>query len=112
MYIKSPYPDTPPTPDLNAHHIFFNRPDQAEWPSDFTLHIDVKSGKKRTYREFVQRVRHGTTALGAPVSEGGLGLKGDDGEIVGIMSDNSMVRRPICLIPRTRTHNTARITSQ
>ncbi|KAF9459208.1 hypothetical protein BDZ94DRAFT_1268837 [Collybia nuda] len=90
MYLKSPYPDVPPIPELNAHHLFFGRPDQAEWPEDFTLHIDVKTGRKRTYREFVQRVRQGATALGTPVSDGGLGLTGGEGEIVGIMSDNSM----------------------
>ncbi|KAF5377817.1 hypothetical protein D9615_006732 [Tricholomella constricta] len=88
MYLKSPYPDVPAYPAFNAHHIFFGRPDQAEWP-DYTLQIDAKTGKKRTFRQFVDRVRVGATALGAPISEGGLGLSGEK-EIVGIMSENSM----------------------
>lgn len=90
MYLKSPYPDVPAFPEINAHHIFFNRPDQAEWP-DYTFQIDARTGKKRSHREFVGRVRHGITGLGAPVSEGGLGLRGEDGEIVGIIGQNSMV---------------------
>ncbi|RDB14659.1 putative 4-coumarate--CoA ligase 1 [Hypsizygus marmoreus] len=89
MYLKSPYPEVPKSPEVNAHHIFFGRPDQAQWP-DYTLHIDAKTGEKRTYSEFVERVRRGATALGASSSDGGLGLRGDDGEIVGIMGQNSM----------------------
>ncbi|KAG5652306.1 hypothetical protein H0H81_005456 [Sphagnurus paluster] len=89
MYLKSPYPDPPPFPEFNAHNVFFGRPDQAAWP-DYTLYIDAKSGKKITYRQFVERVRLGATALGAPIAEGGLGLRGEDGEIVGIMGQNSM----------------------
>ena len=89
MYIKSPYPDITDFPEANVHYAFFSRPDQAQWPEDFTLHIDARSGKKRTYKEFLQRVRLGATALGVPLSEGGLGLRGEDGERVGIMGQNS-----------------------
>lgn len=39
MYIKSLYPDPPQLPNVNAHYIFFKRPDQAEWPN-FTVHVD------------------------------------------------------------------------
>ncbi|TFK68984.1 acetyl-CoA synthetase-like protein [Pluteus cervinus] len=88
MIIKSPFPDPPPLPETNVHNIFFNRPEQAQW-ADFTLLIDAPTGKRRGYREFVERVRDAATALGAPVAEGGLGLRGED-EIVGIMSENSM----------------------
>ncbi|KAG6883329.1 hypothetical protein C0993_006807 [Termitomyces sp. T159_Od127] len=86
--MRSMFPDVPAMPEMNAHDIFFNRPDQAQWP-DHTLHIDAKTGKKRTFREFKERVRLGATALGAPVSAGGLGLRAEDGEIIGIMSHNS-----------------------
>jgi acyl-CoA synthetase (AMP-forming)/AMP-acid ligase II len=89
MPVKSPYPEPPPSEDLNAHHIFFNRPDQKEWP-DFTLYIDALTGYKRTYREFLERVYDGATALCASASEGGLGLRAEDGELVGILSENSM----------------------
>ncbi|KAF8887154.1 hypothetical protein BD779DRAFT_1672910 [Infundibulicybe gibba] len=90
MYIKSPYPNIPPLPTTNSHDIFFNQPEQAEWP-DYTVHIDSATGFKRTRREFNERVRDGATALGAPVSAGGLGLRGGDhGEMIGIMSENAM----------------------
>ncbi|KAG6845061.1 hypothetical protein H0H87_001123 [Tephrocybe sp. NHM501043] len=91
MYLKSPFPDVPTSPEINAHHIFFNRPEQAEWP-DYELHIDAKSGKKRTFRQFKERVQLGATALSAPNADGGLGIRAEEGEIVGIMSHNSSVR--------------------
>jgi len=90
MYIKSPYPDVPPVPEVNVHNLLLHRPDQANWPNH-TLHIDPITGRRRTFHEFLQRVNVGATALGAPISEGGLGLRGEDGEMVGIMSENSMV---------------------
>ncbi|KAG2009620.1 AMP dependent CoA ligase [Coprinopsis cinerea AmutBmut pab1-1] len=88
MYLKSPYPDPPALPETNAHNIFFRRPDQAEWP-DYTLHIDATSGKKVMYREFVRRVEDLATALGTPSSQGGLGFSKENGDIVGIMMENS-----------------------
>ena len=87
MYIKSLYPQIPPLPAQNAHQFMLNRPDQAAWP-DYTLHIDPISGRRRSYREFRERVALGATALGAPVADGGLGMSG---EIVGVLSDNSLV---------------------
>lgn len=91
MVIKSLYPDLPVIPPTNVHNILFRRPEQKDW-SNFTLHIDAATGKKRSYREFYERVIDGATALGSPVSEKGLGLKGGDGELVGIMAENCMVR--------------------
>ncbi|KAG6917297.1 hypothetical protein DXG01_003138 [Tephrocybe rancida] len=88
MYLKSPFPEVPAYPEINAHHIFFNRPDQADWP-DFTLHVDARTGKKRTFRQLKARVQLGATALGAPISDGGLNLRAEDGERIGIMSHNS-----------------------
>ena len=88
MYYKSPFPDPPPVADINVHNAFFNRTDQAQWP-DFTFHIDAETGKKRMYKEFVARVKTAITALGTPVPEGGLGI--ESGEMIGIMSENSMV---------------------
>lgn len=98
MYLKSPYPDVPPISEINLHDLFFHRPDQAEW-KDFTLHIDALTGKRRTFREFVRRVKLGITALGAPVAEGGLGLGTSGGnEMIGIISQNSMVCRSFPVI--------------
>lgn len=93
MVIKSLYPDIPAIPPTNVHNVLFRRPEQKAW-TNHTLHIDATTGKKRSYREFYERVIDGATALGSPVSEKGLGLKGEDGELVGIMAENCMA----CLI--------------
>ncbi|KAG1732676.1 uncharacterized protein EDB91DRAFT_1084706 [Suillus paluster] len=87
MYYKSLYPDLPKVPESNAHHLLFNRPDQKEWP-DYTLFINVATGQQRSFREFIERVRDGATALGADVAHGGLGLRPENGELVGILSEN------------------------
>ncbi|KAG7092990.1 putative NRPS-like protein biosynthetic cluster [Marasmius oreades] len=107
MHIKSPYPpppDLPPNEPLNVFNVMFNRPDQKEW-TDFTLYVDSTTGKKLKYSAYRKRMEYVTTALGAPISKGGLGLgieggtdleTRDDGtlvrpvkEMVGIMSENS-----------------------
>ncbi|KAL0947846.1 hypothetical protein HGRIS_013907 [Hohenbuehelia grisea] len=90
VYTKSFYKDPPAAPDTNFYNILFNREDQKSWP-DYTLHIDARTGRRRTYRQYLERVRDGATVLRAGVSDGGLGLAGEEhGEIVGIMSENSM----------------------
>jgi hypothetical protein len=91
MYLKSMFPDHPPIGDANVHHTILRRPDQAGW-KDFTLHIDAATGRKQTYRGFLETVYDGATALGTPVLDGGLGLCPDDGEMVAILSENSMVK--------------------
>ena len=100
MYLKSPYPDPPPLPNVNAHYIFFKRPDQAEWP-DYTLHIDAVSGKRVMYRDWVKDVEDLRTALARPASEGCMGFQGlNEGEgaevlvpggkeIIDVMGENS-----------------------
>lgn len=90
MYHKSPFPDLPNVPETNVHHLLLNRPDQQEWP-DYTLLVDVATGQRRSFRNFVERVRDGATALGADVTQGGLGLRPENGEIVGILSENCLV---------------------
>jgi acyl-coenzyme A synthetase/AMP-(fatty) acid ligase len=89
--IKSLYPEPPTAPDLNAHYSLFKRPDQAQWPADFTLHVDALTGEKRTYKEFLARVNDLATALGGPAADGCLGI-GRPGEKIGIMMENSSVR--------------------
>ncbi|KAF8887030.1 hypothetical protein CPB84DRAFT_1684829 [Gymnopilus junonius] len=105
MYVKSPYPDPPALPDVNAHYFLFKRPDQAAWPN-FTVHIDpVESlatvNGSLTFHDFKRNIEDLGTALGASVADGGLGLQAwqvnvlpenvrkDGKEIVGIMSENS-----------------------
>lgn len=105
MYIKSPYPEPPPLPDVNAHYIFFKRPDQAEWPN-FTVHIDPATDARVMYNDYVRNIEDLSTGLAAPASDGGLGLEGWEAgvgadevakpgqtgkEIVGIISENSSV---------------------
>ena len=90
MLLKSPYPEPLATPGVNIHHLVFHRPEQVDW-KDFTLYIDAKTGRKTSFRKFVNLVQLCATALGAPVGEGGLGLQKEDGEIVGIISPNSVV---------------------
>ncbi|KAF7367639.1 hypothetical protein MSAN_00827500 [Mycena sanguinolenta] len=89
MYIKSSFPPLPPLPEVNILHVMFGRPDQAQWP-DYTIQIEEKTGRKRTYKEMQNRMELGATALGAKVSDGGLGLGGDDGEMIGLLGDNSL----------------------
>ncbi|KAK1230616.1 hypothetical protein PQX77_006288 [Marasmius sp. AFHP31] len=104
MYFSSPYVEPPPidpNEPLNAFNVMFNRPDQEEW-KDFTLYVDGVTGEEVKWSEYRKRLEVATTALGAPVPQGGLGLgvEGvsdvrDDGtvitpvkEMVGIMSEN------------------------
>ena len=90
MYLRSPYPDVPPLPNVNAHHFFFNRPGQSNWPN-FTVHIDVETGEEIMYNNFLERVRDLATGLGASVDQGGLGIRAENKEMIGIMGENSSV---------------------
>ncbi|KAF7362910.1 hypothetical protein MVEN_00641900 [Mycena venus] len=89
MSIQSPYPPLPPVPAANILDNMFGRRDQADWP-DYTIHIEEKTGRKRTYREFVKQVELGATALGGKLSHGCLGLSGDGDEIIGLLGHNSL----------------------
>jgi hypothetical protein len=92
MHYKSLFPEIPKVPESNVHHLLFNRPDQQEWP-DYTLFVNVTTGQRLSFREFVDRVRDGATAMGADVTQGGLGLCPENREFVGILSENCPVRR-------------------
>jgi hypothetical protein len=104
MYLRSPFPEPPPLPDVNAHYIFFKRPDQAEWPN-YTVHIEPTTDTRLMYHDYVRNIEDLSTGLAAPLSEGGLGLQGwEEGvgaeavkaggkEIVGILSENSSVSK-------------------
>lgn len=59
---------------------------------DYLLHIETETGRKRTYKRFLNRIQSAASVLGAPASDGGLGMLSDDGELVGVLSHNSMVR--------------------
>ena len=93
MYIKSPFPDHAKVPDCNAYEAIWNRHQQAGWPDDLILHIEEKSGMKRTFQEFRTRAVLAATTLGTPVSNGSPEIRtGGNGEIVAIISDSSSVR--------------------
>ena len=102
------YPDFPVVPPTNVHNILFRRPEQKD-QADYTWCIDAVTGKKKSFREFYEDVIDGATALGSPVSEKGLGLNPKDGELIGIMAENCMVRLlspaalalPLSLLART-----------
>lgn len=91
MYLKSPFPDPPKLSPINVYKYCFDRPERLGAP-DYTFHIDAPTGRKRSYREHRERTVHAMTALGAPTSHGGLGLARGQGEIVGVLSENCMVR--------------------
>lgn len=91
MYLKSLYPEIPPCPPaLNVYLALAGRPDQDAWP-DYTAHIEHTSGRTWSFRQLLKRINDVATALGAPISSGGLGLGPGTEEIVGIISDNSSV---------------------
>ncbi|KAG2066899.1 acetyl-CoA synthetase-like protein [Suillus decipiens] len=87
MYYKSLFPNLPKVPGSNIHNFLFDRPDQEDWP-DYTLFVNVTTGQRHSFREFLECVRDGATALGADATQGGLGLRPENGDIVGILSEN------------------------
>lgn len=91
MYIKSSFPDQAKVPDCNAYEALWNRQEQG-WSDDLVLHIDGIDGRKRTYQEFRTRGVLAATALGNPVSDGSTGFGSESGEMIAIISLNSLVR--------------------
>lgn len=87
MYYKSLFPDPPKVAESNIHDLIFNRPDQREWP-DYTLFVNAATGQRCLFNQFIERVRDGATVLGTDVAQGGLGLRPENGELVGILSDS------------------------
>ena len=90
MYITSKYPDIPPYQEANIHHFLLNRPDQTSWDDHIVL-VDVLTNREVSFPQFRRRVYDGMSALSLPTSLGGLGFRTDQNEIVGIMSENSIV---------------------
>ena len=43
------------------------------------------------YDDFLERIRDLATGLGASVDQGGLGIRAEDKEMIGIMGENSSV---------------------
>jgi len=102
-HIKSlfrPLPES--TPTINYYDWLLSRPELKKWP-DFALHTDGVTGEQRHVHAVLERFEQAATALAASPSDGGLGLAAGQGEIVGILSENCLVR--------TKTSSLARVPS-
>ena len=73
MYHKSLYSPLPQIPPQNIHDVLFNRPDQADWP-DYPLHVNALTHASRSFRQFLETLRDGATAMSSDVKLGGLGV--------------------------------------
>ncbi|KAL4073286.1 hypothetical protein V8B97DRAFT_1953731 [Scleroderma yunnanense] len=89
MHHTSLFPPLPHVPEQNVHHILLNRPDQKSW-RDYTFQVDILTGERRSFKEFIERVRDGATALGTDPEHGGLGICRENDDIVGILSENCL----------------------
>ncbi|KAI0669049.1 acetyl-CoA synthetase-like protein [Trametes maxima] len=88
MHYKSRYPPLPHIPVQNAHEAIFDSP-ALRTNEDQVLFVEPLADKQWSKRDFCQRVYDCTTALLAPVAEGGLGFD-PDREMVGIISINCL----------------------
>ncbi|KAG8875068.1 hypothetical protein FRB98_008108 [Tulasnella sp. 332] len=95
MIFKSPLGPLDPIPDVNAHDAFFNSAHATQVP-DYTVYIDAVTGKEWTKAFFRDRVIRLATALVADVKEGGLGLKPNGKEVIGIFSKNHLEFNTLC----------------
>lgn len=87
------------TPTINYYDWLLGRPELDSWP-DFTLHIDAVTGERRQARAVLERFEQTATALAMSTRDGGHGLvSGRQGVLVGILSENCLVRAinpPFC----------------
>ena len=89
------------TPTINYSDWLLGRPELKSWP-DFTLHIDAVTGEQRKVRAVLERFEQAATALGTSSRDGGLGLGSGRREVVGILSDNCLVRAKSVFVVRPR----------
>jgi len=89
MYHKSLYPPLLPIPPQNVHNVLFHRPVQDTWP-DYPLHINGLTGATRSFRQFLEIVRDAATAMTSDVNLGGLGIRPQNDELIGLLCENSM----------------------
>ena len=98
MYIKSSFPGHAKLPDCNAYEAIWNQHQRAGWPDDLIIHIEEKSGRKRTYQEFRTRTVLAATTLGTHESPG---ARSENEEMVAIISDSSSVREGESSVPES-----------
>jgi hypothetical protein len=103
--IKSLFRSLPAsTPTVNYYDWLLGRPDLKKWP-DFAFHIDGVTGERRHVHAVLERFEHAAMALAASPSDGGLGLAAGQREIVGILSENCLVRpQPLSLVRLCPAH--------
>ncbi|TFY76936.1 hypothetical protein EWM64_g7076 [Hericium alpestre] len=84
----------PPIPDIDIpnYYDFVTGLEHFKSLPDYTLFIDGLTGEKRRLRAFFERVDACATALASEEAVGGLNVLANPNEIVGIFSENSMVR--------------------
>ena len=93
--IKSLFRSLPlSTPTVNYYDWLLGLPDLKSW-SDFTLHIDAVTGERRQARAVLERIEQAATALAVSPRDGGFGLASGGRGIVGILSENCLVRAEI-----------------
>lgn len=109
-HLKSLFPDLPPLPDyMNIWDAIIGQPHHDEFP-EYAIHEDEQTGKTHTFKELKKRINDLAASIGAPISRGGLGLKREDGEMIGILSDNSSVRSSTFASTAREKLNSDRIT--
>lgn len=96
MLVESPYPDVPLHPVRNIHDRCFNRPDAPV--EDYTVFVDGITGRTWLNSALKERMARARTTIAAPVGDGGLGISPDDGEVVGILGTNNVVRNEAILL--------------
>jgi hypothetical protein len=80
---------------INYYDWLLGRPELKSW-SDFTLHIDAVTGEQRKARAVLERIEQAATALTSALVTspryGGLALGSGKRGVVGILSENCLVR--------------------
>ncbi|KAI0304262.1 hypothetical protein B0F90DRAFT_1228622 [Multifurca ochricompacta] len=88
-HLKSFHSLTPVGPTVNYYDFLLGRP-ELKSSSDYTLFVDAMTGKKRRFRETLARIEECATALNSAKKDGGLEIKPESKEVVGILSENCL----------------------
>ncbi len=98
-YIKSLHNPIPAGPAINYYDFLFRRPELRSWP-DYTLFVDATTGRRRRFRETLAHIEDCATALTLAADEGGLDMEPGSNEVVGILSENCLVRTTLTFLLR------------
>ncbi|KXN84334.1 Very long-chain acyl-CoA synthetase [Leucoagaricus sp. SymC.cos] len=88
-HLKLLYLDPPPL--LSYPNIFktiIGQPYHDKQP-DYLIHMDEETGQTQSFREVKKRANDLAAALASPMGQGELALRVEDGEIIGVMGNNS-----------------------